>query len=105
MKSYFSKLDTYYFKTLDELTAEVQAGCRRGYCCFILGIYGLITLTVQVLRLALDVLRKWRLAQLLEHCLKGIIVAIKQEADGTSAACGVVNYLCYQLLVVAEVKL
>src|SRR5437868_1807562 len=75
MKRYFCKADTFNFKTLDQLNAEVKSGGRRGYSPFVFRVDGLITFLVFLVGLALDVFGQRRFAKKLKHLPKLFISA------------------------------
>src|ERR1700761_8705699 len=92
-------------QTLDQFFAKVQAGSRRRYRPFVLGVHRLVPLLIFLIRLALDIFRQRRFAQDLQHLTELVIGAVPQEPDRPSAAGGIVDHFRYQFVVVTEIKL
>src|SRR5690606_26523229 len=69
-----------------------------------LGINGLVAFLIFLVGLALDVFRKRGLSEFLQLLAEFFLAAFPEKTDRSSSAGSVIDYLCYKILLIAEVK-
>src|SRR6202012_3913527 len=99
------KTNAFYLKAFDQFLAEVETRRGGGYSAFMFGIYGLVTFLIFLIRLAFDVFGQGSLTQYFQYLAELVIAAIPQETDSPSPAGGIVDHLCYQVAIIAEIQL
>src|SRR5512138_1297110 len=104
MQSYLSKLHTDDLKLFQQLTAEMQAGCRSRYSSFMLCKNRLISLIILRLHLTVYKLGKGCLAQAVECLLKLFICTVIQKSQRPASRCCIINDLCDQEIIFTEIE-
>ena len=99
-----TSLDTFDFKTLEQLPAKMHAGSRSHHRALFLSENRLITLGIFRLGFALDIIGQRRLAQSEECLFEFIVRSIVEEAEGAAAGGGIVDHFGHHRLIGAEIE-
>jgi len=104
MQRDFRKTDPFDLQPLDQFNAEVEARCWCSYRSLMFRIHRLVSDPVLLIRFAPDQFGKRSLSKTGQHRLEFLLGSVKQETNGASPGCGIVDHLRDQFIRIPKIE-